>query len=342
MARPGSNAPPVNGGEVRDTWLCRAGKMEVPGYHAGRVDDLLCRVAAELDAGGSAGQLIQNATFWRVKFGSRYDIEAVDWFLDRLLLLPGHLDLGAIADDPWGDLPVTQLARRASQRHAFELHCDSAWHDFGQVPGTQLRREAAPTGFTELRTTQQQTLASGRSSWREAVSAGGRSFTWQRTSASESSSPVVAELLARAARAEAGHFAENTRNRTTLYDLVIGSGQSVFALVDETGSDILYTAGDNFNRRACACILFPDLRWLRFLVRGTRRANAIMTAVDQAGNRVARYRITDKPGRQKEQSRSPVEIIVHPGQKLTNELALALALSADWLRSYFERPRGGR
>jgi DNA-binding GntR family transcriptional regulator len=33
LARPGSNARPVNGGRVRDTWFCPAGK-EVPGYDA--------------------------------------------------------------------------------------------------------------------------------------------------------------------------------------------------------------------------------------------------------------------------------------------------------------------
>jgi hypothetical protein len=69
-----------------------------------------------------------------------------------------------------------------------------------------------------------------------------------------------------------------------------------------------------------------------------------MTAVDQAGNRVARYRLTGKSGRQKKPlswSEGSVEIIVHPSQKLTDELALALALSADWLRTYFARPQGG-
>lgn len=72
-----------------------------------------------------------------------------------------------------------------------------------------------------------------------------------------------------------------------------------------------------------------------------------MTAVDQAGNRVARYRLTDKSGQQIKSlswSVGSVEIIVNPGQKLTDEPVLALtlsALSADWLRGYFARPEGG-
>ncbi len=72
-----------------------------------------------------------------------------------------------------------------------------------------------------------------------------------------------------------------------------------------------------------------------------------MTAVDQAGNRVARYRFIDKSGRQERfwswgaGSWSVVETIVHPDRKLTDELALTLAISADWLGSYFNSPSGG-
>ena len=60
-----------------------------------------------------------------------------------------------------------------------------------------------------------------------------------------------------------------------------------------------------------------------------------MTAVDQAGNRVARYRIADRDPRFGWKSllglSRSVEIIVHPGWKLTDELALALVISAGWL-----------
>lgn len=97
-----------------------------------------------------------------------------------------------------------------------------------------------------------------------------------------------------------------------------------FELADETGMTIMYSSGggDNFNWSARASIMFRDRRWLRFLVRGTRKANAIMTAVDQAGNRVARYRLADKRKALFGLS-SSVEIAVNPGWKLTDELALA-------------------
>ena len=69
-----------------------------------------------------------------------------------------------------------------------------------------------------------------------------------------------------------------------------------------------------------------------------------MTAVDQAGNKVARYRMIGTiprisslvPGLWK-----AIEITAHPGQQLTDELVLALVISAPWLASYFDQPGGG-
>jgi hypothetical protein len=100
---------------------------------------------------------------------------------------------------------------------------------------------------------------------------------------------------------------------------------------------VLYVSGRNFSYVAGACITFPDQRWLQFPVRGTR-ANAIMTAVDQAGAKVARYRITSKPWTI---TQDTMEITVHPGQTLTDELVAAIAISAPWLSSYLALPTQG-
>ena len=54
-----------------------------------------------------------------------------------------------------------------------------------------------------------------------------------------------------------------------------------------------------------------------------------MTAVDQAGNKVARYRLTRYRFGPYE-----AEITVHPDQRLTGELTLAIAASAPWLSRY--------
>jgi hypothetical protein len=58
-ARPGSWASLVNGDEVRGTWFFR--RESLWGYDTSAVDDLLARVASELDAARPAGPLAENA-----------------------------------------------------------------------------------------------------------------------------------------------------------------------------------------------------------------------------------------------------------------------------------------
>jgi hypothetical protein len=162
------------------------------------------------------------------------------------------------------------------------------------------------------------------------VSAGGRSFTYKKTNIRpvDAWPPDLAGPAVRSWRDGAGHFDAKTRSSKAQGWGAVAVGE----LADETGKPILYTSGKNFGYRACACVTFPDQRWLRFWVRGTERGNAIMTAVDQAGNRVARYR--KSTGDQ----RAEAEITVHPDRELTDELVLAIVISAEWLGSYFGIP----
>jgi len=66
-----------------------------------------------------------------------------------------------------------------------------------------------------------------------------------------------------------------------------------------------------------------------------------MTAVDQDGNKVARYLLTGKLRAFSARTARTVEITIHPGHPLTDELVLAIAISAPWLSSYFSHPGGG-
>lgn len=328
--------------EVRDTWFQR----NRGGYALSEVDDLLRLVAAEQDLGQPVGPLIQNTTFRQNRYWQEgYDIDAVDWVFDRLLLHSGDAEPGGIDADPWRDLPVAQFARgraddpaeqpRKMQR-CFREECENAWRDFGQQPGTYLRWGPAKGPLwgprrEELRTPEQRAIASRQSRWMNfpaTISTGGTSFTYQKPgvpadSATSPSAAGVAALAARAVRDRAGHFAAEALSGQALPE----ETSRVRALVDEAGTPILYTSGLNYERRAYACATFPDGRWLRFLVRGTRRANAIMTAVDQTGNNVARYRLFTKDS---------VEIAVHPDQELTDELVLAITTNAPALSSYFD------
>jgi hypothetical protein len=63
------------------------------GYDVPEVEDLLDRIAAELDAGRPAWPLIENTTMrqpWARRRVKECDIDAVDWFLGQLLSDPGH------------------------------------------------------------------------------------------------------------------------------------------------------------------------------------------------------------------------------------------------------------
>jgi hypothetical protein len=342
VARRISKGAPVTGNEVGDTWFQR----NRGGYASSEVDDLLRLVAAEQDLGQPVRPLIQNTTFRQNRYWQEgYDIDAVDWVFDQLLLHSGDTELGGIDAGPWRDLPVAQFARgRASDpaeqprkmQRCFREECENAWRDFGQQPGTYLRWGPAKGPLWgprrhELRTPEQRAIASRQSrgmSFPPTISTGGRSFTYREPgvpadSATSPSAAGIAALAARAVRDRAGHFAAEALSGQAQPE----ETSRVKALVDKAGTPILYTSGLNYERRAYACVTFPDGRWLRFLVRGTRRTNAIMTAVDQTGNKVARYRLLTKDS---------AEITVHPDQELTDELVLAITTNAPALNSYFD------
>lgn len=200
---------------------------------------------------------------------------------------------------------------------------EEMWHGFAQQPGTHLLWEQR-AGRGELRTAEQQTIAAVRGridfEGRLTVSAGGRSFTAKHVIIPpgwpSSWPPGLAEII----RQPEAPGQKLTR-------AVVARVQSLRELVDETDTPVLYTHGKHLNHRARASITFPDQRWLEFPVEGTRRTNAIMTAVDQDGNKVARYRAPKGPG--------PVEITVHPDWTLTDELVLVIAISAPWFLLYF-------
>jgi len=367
----------VTGQEVRNARF----RPSVGGYDASQVDDLLRRIAVELDAGRPAWPLIADATLQPAGMGLRsprgYDIDAVDWFLDQLRFRENHGDRAGAGADPWHDLavvnhftrrgagdladravPPSRQARRKYENQNLEYlarECADAWRDFGHQPGTHLQWVRAGAVHRELRTAEQQTLASLRYGQPTTISTGGRTFTWKRVTGS--SWPDIAEIVRRSRQEAIGkHFgAESTPQEEAVRKdgLAARTVLQLRQLLDETGTPILYTSGQHLSQSAATCITFPGQRWLRFPVRsadfGSRGwKNGIMTAVDQDGNKVARYRIprtgyaarylitstiSGAPGQ--------VEITVHPDQKLTDELVLVIAVSAPWVGQYFNPGGGG-
>jgi hypothetical protein len=291
--------------------------------------------------------LIKSTTFQDQGPGG-YDKDAIDWFLEELLRREDQPAPDGMSADPWRDLPVVNqfsqsrlsgLTERSAQRswrarwkdrsgdrEYISEECVSAWRGFGQLPGVHLELAYVGRRRSELRGADQQVIAFHHNHWSESitVSMGGRSFTLKMPGRGQSWSAGMDEIAARSYRDDEGHFAASRKQRSAKTQRALAGLKE---LADEMGTPILYTSGENFRYRATACISFPDQRWLRFLVRGTNRANAIMTAVDEAGNRVARYRLT---------SRRETQITVNPGWVLTEGVLLVITISADWLSSYFD------
>jgi hypothetical protein len=362
VARPGSHVRRMSGDQVRNTGFVWGFGS---GYDASQVDHLLHRLAAELDAGRPAEPLIRRATFTVTTGSSGYEIAAVDWFLEELLRREDQPGPDQMTADPWRDLPVVNrftrtgpsgagaqipaLARRdrrvnrAEARQYSYKECQGGRRDFDQLPGVRLWWKEGwnwwhgadgydPNG--ELRTADQQVIASVRGVRGRAVAAGGRNFTWKKVRGKRYSDPVIAGMTARAILDCSGHFdaAAGRRIQQAQQGGGWGAAGGLTELTDEAGAPILYTTGVTSAGNGMAGISFPDQRRLRFRIRGTNSTNATMTAVDQAGNRIARYRITDKgiSGR-----RGITVICVNPSWNLTDDLVLAIAVSACWLTSAF-------
>ena len=264
-----------------------------------------------------------------------YDTGAVDWFLEQLRRREDPVEAARMNADPWRDLAADPYCIRREPGDLAgciaapsKQECADTWRDFGQQPGTRLSWASTAALRGELRTAEQQTIVTVRAGLPTTVTAGGRTFTRRRVS--RSSWPGIAETISRDQPSAPVHMLGLAGKRDP----------ELRQLLDETGIPILYTGGLHIDRGAGGYIKFAGQRWLRFPVWGERRirrASAIMTAVDQAGNKVARYRLApNKTG-----FRERVEITVHPDQQLTDELALAIALSAPWLRSYFGSSGGG-
>jgi hypothetical protein len=336
VAGPGGHVRRVSGDRVRNTGF-------LPGYWGGydepRVDYLLRLLAAELDAGRPVEPLVRRAKFTLTRSeSSGYDIAAVDWFVEELLREEYQPEPGRLGTDPWCDLPVANQVtwpgpggpgersgdlRRQARRYLKE-QCGREWCDFGLLPGTHLWESKVgwSASHRELCTSDQQTLAEVRP---KAVSAGGRNFTLKDVHWKRYSDPVIAEIAARAVLDSAGHFDADTGRKIQQMQWL--PHQNVTALIDEAGAPILYTTELAVAYTWMRGITFPDQRRLRFRIRGPG-FNNIMTAVDQAGNRIARYRVTGK-GRTRK-----TDITVNPSRNLTDELVLAIAISAPWLADY--------
>jgi DivIVA domain-containing protein len=344
----------MDGNEVRRLVFPQSG-----GYDTAAVDELLDRIATELDAGRPIAHLIENATLPRQSaqlrkgFRGGYAYASVDGVL---LQLRRQDDPEARAD-PWRNLPAWRYSMASPDASAGELagparsgaamlrvgrvqaakECAEACRDFGARPGTQLDLVRTGVGRWELLlTAEQYALVSARTVPARTYVRDGHTYRLSRVRAAQW--PAVAAEIGSKRPGSPAHLPRTEPDPRTgaeaarRNDATARKDFTLKSLADRTDPPVLYTGGGHIDRRPGGYVQFPGRRWLQFPVRGTSRSNAIMTAVEPTGRQVARYMIGD---------RRAIHITVHPDQRLTDELILTLALTARWVSSYFNSSGGG-
>jgi DivIVA domain-containing protein len=347
----------VDGNEVR-----RLVFPQSRGYDTAAVDELLDRIAAELDAGRPVAHLIEDATLPRQSaqlrrgFRGGYAYASVDGVLSQLR----RQDDPEARADPWGNLPAWRYSMASPDastgdltgpaRHGaamlrvghvkaakgYARECAEAYRDFGAQPGTQLGLVRKGVGRWELRTAEQYVLVSARTVPSRTFGRDGHTYRLSRVRAAQW--PAVAAEIGGNRPGSPAHLPRTEPDSRTGAEAARSNGAvatkdfTLKSLSDPTGPPVLYTGGGHIDRSPGGYVQFPGRRWLQFPVRGTGRSNAIMTAVDQAGRQVAKYMIGD---------RRMIHITVHPDQRLTHELILTLALTGRWVSSYFDSSGGG-
>jgi len=100
----------------------------------------------------------------------------------------------------------------------------------------------------------------------------------------------------------------------------------------ETKAPVVRGAGRNFGRCARMTLELADGRRFWFPVRGTSRAHAVMTAVDDRGDRVARFRSARGSG---------FEVVVAPHVPITTVFLLVAVASSPSISTSFDEISGG-
>jgi DivIVA domain-containing protein len=330
----------VNGDDLRSIRL----PNQLAGYDADDVDELLDRLAAELDAGRPVAPLAASAAFrgvqlrFQQRLSRAYETETVDWLLGQLLRGEQARERHLLASDPWRDLVAFRYSAGPPALDTGTEYADD-WAAFEAQPGLRLRYGRAGSASDELRTADGVPLATCRRRWRSTtVGVGMQTYTVARVR--RAAWPVLVPTFGSGRPGQPVYLRSyNGHKPVSLSRGTVPMPDGARLLADEFRRPVLLAVGAHVDRTAGARIVLPGGRWLRFPVRATRPGNAIMTAVDQEGNKVARYRVNR--GRKLRPRAWAVDITVHPREQLAEEMILMLTVSADWLRTFFKASQNG-
>jgi hypothetical protein len=304
------------GSDVRRVTFLKSTRWGYPaGYPVDAVDDALNAAAEALHF----GRPVQTGELKRSPKSGSYSSDAVDCFFRDLGQLSSSLARGRkpttggwyegfVTNALWrleapedGRLAGATVPESPEQRRKrLEQECNEAWERFPELVGTHLKLDRVSSrGWELIRSEDGLALASTK---------GAR---W----------------------ADRGDIAQIEFNGAIYRRTIFPPWRRRFQWVNvETKSSILRGAGVNSNHRARMAMELPDGRRFRFPVRGTETRNAVMTAVDDKGDRVARFRSARGSG---------LEAVVAPHVPITTEVLLVVAASSQAVLTYFHVPQGG-
>ncbi len=101
----------------------------------------------------------------------------------------------------------------------------------------------------------------------------------------------------------------------------------------DTQERVFRIDGMNFNGKANAVIRFSEEHWYSFPVRGTRREDPVMTAVDETGKELALWWSESDPRRI-----GIAEIVLPPGRAIGTELMVMIVTATPFFAIYFLKP----
>jgi hypothetical protein len=95
----------------------------------------------------------------------------------------------------------------------------------------------------------------------------------------------------------------------------------------------------HWNFKTAGVIQVPSRGHFRFPITGSHRGDAVMSAVDESGTSVIKYRNITKPHRTRPDG---IEVVVAPEADMElDSLFLLISSSSWWLRSFFATGSGG-
>jgi hypothetical protein len=225
----------------------------------------------------------------------------------------------------------------------FDRECQENWDSFADLDGERLSCEFSPNALTkvklgvEIKNSGGQTLASAAhprfgSDRGAAIGRLGSLMVGQKSYGFRQTSPAynrpgrnrVWASFNNDAFEKTGRY-EITTKRRVRHPL---GGWEV--LDDTTGRTMCRVSGFACKMRMTTRIELPGGRWLRFAVRGTSSFNDVVTAVNQDGQPVVRYRCASRP-----RNRNNTDIVVSPAWPLTEEHLVAMAISSRYASTWW-------